>query len=603
MRDVKSYVERYVRSPDLVPGEHAVVFDEAQRAWDAAKVARVHKGPNEAGSEPDHFLEFGARIPEWCVIVGLIGSGQEIHDGEEAGLGQWRTALDHLPSADEWTVSVPPGIATVFDGVANVRIEPALGLTAELRYHSAKTVHSYVDGLLTLRPIGELHELAEQLESDRYHLRATRDLDVAKRYLRERYADNPDARFGVVASSRDVDLPRFDVKNDWNSTKRVRPGPWFCEDDDDPLGRSCRSLRDAVTEFGCQGLELDAALVAWGTDLLLEDGRWTNRRARPYQSPSLIHDAFQLRLNAYRVLLTRGRDATVVYVPPIPALDSVWDLLIAGGFRELHGLGPYGLGADVRGPDLDAQLELPELVDRVRAATNLDRIGLRDPIAQLGARALDELVALAQDGYGSFAVLTIKKIGELGARNEAAAALRSINRDVLAPGARVDLDAAIASLDPPRPHARRPLPSGVEAVVGQLESRKRYRRIDLHHAGLGGNRQKGISYPASGDHVLLFSGGSGRKNFGYEDQWRDSDTYVYFGEWSGTGDMNMTGGNAAIRDRSPNLYLFVQRRPGAYEFMGRFAFVNFERRPAVRDSLESSAIVFVLRRVASAVNL
>ena len=44
-------------------------------------------------SEPEAFVHFSESIPEWCVLVGLIGSGQEIHDGE-AGLGQWRTALE-----------------------------------------------------------------------------------------------------------------------------------------------------------------------------------------------------------------------------------------------------------------------------------------------------------------------------------------------------------------------------------------------------------------------------------------------------------------------------------------------------------------------------
>ncbi len=33
-------------------------------------------------------MDFGERIPGWCVLVGLIGSLQEIHVGEEAGLGQ-----------------------------------------------------------------------------------------------------------------------------------------------------------------------------------------------------------------------------------------------------------------------------------------------------------------------------------------------------------------------------------------------------------------------------------------------------------------------------------------------------------------------------------
>ena len=33
-------------------------------------------------------------------------------------------------------------------------------------------------------------------------------------------------------------------------------------------------------------------------------------------------DPYQLRVNAYRVLLTRGRACTVIYVPPMRELDE-----------------------------------------------------------------------------------------------------------------------------------------------------------------------------------------------------------------------------------------------------------------------------------------
>jgi hypothetical protein len=49
----------------------------------------------------------------------------------------------------------------------------------------------------------------------------------------------------------------------------------------------------------------------------------------------MIRDAFQLRRNAYRVLLTRGRDATVVFVPPVSLLDETWDYLVESGFKPL----------------------------------------------------------------------------------------------------------------------------------------------------------------------------------------------------------------------------------------------------------------------------
>jgi DUF2075 family protein len=123
--------------------------------------------------------------------------------------------------------------------------------------------------------------------------------------------------------------------NDFQSTKRVQNGPWFAEGDDDPRSRSCRELRACVTEFGCQGLELDASLLAWGSDLIREDGTWTNRLARGYQRGVEVHDAFKLRRNAYRVLLTRGRDATVVFVPPMKLLDETYAYLLESGFREL----------------------------------------------------------------------------------------------------------------------------------------------------------------------------------------------------------------------------------------------------------------------------
>src|SRR3990170_617825 len=232
---------------------YVVVFDEAQRAWDAAKVAREHRG-STPGSEPEHLVKFAERIPEWSVIVGLIGSGPEINDGEEAGLEQWRWALEAAASPTEWTIVAPPESAGVFAGLSRVRSEPALRLDTELRYHAASVVHRFVDGLLTDVRIDDLRSMAHVLEQERYHLRITRDLDCARQYLLDRYADNPDARFGLIASSRDRDLPRFGVPNTWNATKSVRKGPWFCDGDEERFGRSCRSLRDCVTEFGCQGV-------------------------------------------------------------------------------------------------------------------------------------------------------------------------------------------------------------------------------------------------------------------------------------------------------------------------------------------------------------
>ncbi|MFN8583423.1 MAG: DNA/RNA helicase domain-containing protein [Gemmatimonadaceae bacterium] len=98
VRGVKDYVKRCSAKPGLVPPEHVLVFDEAQRAYDVDMVQLKH--PTQvAKSEPEHFVEFAERIPEWCVVLGLIGSGQEIHIGEEAGLVQWRWAVERSARA------------------------------------------------------------------------------------------------------------------------------------------------------------------------------------------------------------------------------------------------------------------------------------------------------------------------------------------------------------------------------------------------------------------------------------------------------------------------------------------------------------------------
>ena len=90
-----------------------------------------------------------------------------------------------------------------------------------------------------------------------------------------------------------------------------------------------------MTEFGAQGLELDAALLAWGSDLRWTGDRWSNDLAGGYRKDTPVRDPLQLRINAYRVLLTRGRDATVAFVPPMPELDATFDHLCKSGFLVL----------------------------------------------------------------------------------------------------------------------------------------------------------------------------------------------------------------------------------------------------------------------------
>jgi hypothetical protein len=335
VRGVKDYVKRYSRG-SAVPPEHVLVFDEAQRAFDLDKMRDSHGG-DHVRSEPEEFVRFAERIPEWSVIIGLIGTGQEIHVGEEAGITQWKAAIEGASKSGDWTIHGPPGIASVFQScVRPFEAKSSLNLDKELRFHLARNLPTFVARLLAGDVTEDLAPLAEDLNAAGLHLRITRDLETAKGYLRERYAEDPDARFGLLASSKDRDLVRLGIPNDFQSTKRIKFGPWYGEAENDYGGNSCRLLQTCVTEFGAQGLELDATLLAWGTDLIRKNGRWCTAFARGYRPGVKVYDPFQLRINAYRVLLTRGRDGTAIFVPGLPELDETFAYLRDAGIVPLQ---------------------------------------------------------------------------------------------------------------------------------------------------------------------------------------------------------------------------------------------------------------------------
>jgi hypothetical protein len=233
------------------------------------------------------------------------------------------------------------------------------------------------------------------------------------------------------------------------------------------------------------------------------------------------------------------------------------------------------------------------------------RIMYRDEIAAYGEGAIRHLAGdawLFDPRYAAFAIRTIQRAGELGARESAIEALQNARHLIVDPRHLADLDESLRALGArsraaahARPSERRP-PTAVPMSVDDLVVGTCYGRTSLHLAGLGGNRQKGISYPAGGAHVLLFSDASKVTEYGYKDQPIGDSGYRYFGEWSGAGDMALTGGNRVIIDRSPELYLFTDA-PCGRRFRGRYEFVRWEKERTTRDGRELTAIVFILRLV------
>lgn len=322
--DLHAFIKSYGTTAKI-PKQHIVVFDEAQRAWDSSYMMLKKAVPY---SEPELLISIGEKIPNWSTLVGLIGHGQEIHTGEEAGIEGWFKALKSDLAISDWKVFAPPRFAKAFPG-QEVTEYAELDLNRTLRSKQAEEMHSWVESLLE----GELAKastIAQKIWMQNFQIFITRDLDEAKNYVNQRFQGAESKRFGILASSKDRILPEYGIKNDFQSTKMVKNAKWY----NNNLGEagSCCNFEETVTEFGCQGLELDMAVVAWGNDFMWSGNSWELRKMRtliPQENPH------QLRLNSYRVLLTRSREGVVIFIPPKPEFNNTEHALLAAGARIL----------------------------------------------------------------------------------------------------------------------------------------------------------------------------------------------------------------------------------------------------------------------------
>ena len=265
--------------------------------------------------------------------MGLIGDGQQINTGEEGGMELWAKAV--AKGGDLWEVCGPAKFEGVFRKVG-VPYTPMddLHLSQSVRFHFASGLSEWASDVIDEgQTNGQLAAKAASLKAQGYQIRITRDLTQAKSFLWKKYKELPDARFGLMVSARDKGLENT-IGLKAISTRLFKAGPWYADAEDSPS--SCRRMNDAISEFSAQGLELDHALLIWGTDFQRKEGTWCNAKAMRYRSLKAVKDPLQLRKNAYRVLLTRGREGVLICVPQcLPELDETYAYLIEAGCETL----------------------------------------------------------------------------------------------------------------------------------------------------------------------------------------------------------------------------------------------------------------------------
>lgn len=326
---VKAFIQNvhHFRDDALIesgpPIEHVVIFDEAQRAWNLKQTAsfmhRKKKRPGFSQSEPEFLISYMDRHKDWAVIICLVGGGQEINTGE-AGIDAWLDAVN--ASFPKWHMYISSRLTDseyaagrALDSVRQrqaAHLDDCLHLAVSMRSFRAENVSAFVKALLDC----EKQQAREAFAgfADRYPIAVTRDLKLAKQWIRSRARGTE--RFGMVASSKAQRLKphAIDIRVD------INPVHWFLNAKEDT--RSSYYLEDAATEFQVQGLELDWTCVTWDGDFRFKGSDWSYHDFRGDRWTNISNEQNRIYLrNAYRVLLTRARQGMVIFVPAGESTD------------------------------------------------------------------------------------------------------------------------------------------------------------------------------------------------------------------------------------------------------------------------------------------
>lgn len=316
-----------------------IVFDEAQRAWDSEQSWRKFR---RSSSEPEDILSVMSRHEGSCVVVALVGGGQEINTGE-AGLAEWGRALSG--KFRNWKVYAAPEAieggsstagSTPFDGAQRngVVLSQNLHLNVSKRTVRGDTITTWVEHVIK----GDSHSAKLVAENNEYYpLAISRDLSKTKDWLKSHAKGL--RRSGLIASSGARRLRPHGV----NVVEDISNENWFLN----PAGdiRSSNHLELVATEFSVQGLELDWTGLCWGADFRFVEDNWQmwNLSGTKWQRVK-SKDKLTFIPNKYRVLLTRAREGLIVFCSQGDASDETrlpqfyggtYDYLVSCGMKPI----------------------------------------------------------------------------------------------------------------------------------------------------------------------------------------------------------------------------------------------------------------------------
>ena len=300
------------------PFNHAIIFDEAQRAWNRAQNKKKF---NRDYSEPEMLLKIMERHDDWAAVIALVGGGQEINDGE-AGLEEWGKALSE--SSKQWIIYASPEVLDGGPSTAghrlfsdsgsrdNIITNPALHLRTSNRSLRAEKLAVWVNYVID----GNAEEAAALRITDKFPIFLSRSVNEVRSELRQQGIGLN--RYGLVGSSGASRLRSEGLEPSSSFHAEYPWEHWYLAERSDI--RSSFQCEVFATEFEIQGLELDWIGVCWGGDFVWNPSSgWQLRTFRPGANNRWLGiknlERRTFRRNAYRVLLTRARQGMIIFVP------------------------------------------------------------------------------------------------------------------------------------------------------------------------------------------------------------------------------------------------------------------------------------------------
>lgn len=355
--DVSTFCHKYMRTKENVPVQSVqnriLIIDEAQRVWNPIQIALAKK--NKLNDHQKAFIikhnvseamlvirEVAQAIykdQQSRTIVFLMGSGQEIYIGEENSEKYIYDAVKHLkglPLKKNLRIHMYVPSKELYDQYSCVsdycEIEKGLLLKGNKRNAYNDSAIDFVNSIIDDKPIGPYDV------KDAFYV--YKDYSMMQKAIRPMLT----AAFsvGIVANG-------FETKTEWSNNKYGRAvGTSYLEIDRNKIknidnsdlknfymDRDSNKLETFASQFNCQGLELDYCIMIWGSQFLRRGNQWvvSNQKISAIDRycndlEKLINKYPELKginiekedlrqefiRNCYRVLMTRARIATYLYV-------------------------------------------------------------------------------------------------------------------------------------------------------------------------------------------------------------------------------------------------------------------------------------------------